>query len=162
MAVDQLRIEKTTVLPAPRPRVWEAIADAQKFGAWFGVRFDQPFAEGQAMTGQIVPTAVDPEIAKLQAPHTGTPFHCTVDAIAPRHRFAFRWHPFAIDPAVDYTQEPTTLVEFLLSEVPGGTQLTITESGFEGLPVERRVKAFEANAGGWAAQLGLIEKYLAQ
>ena len=39
--------------------------------------------------------------------------------------------------------------------------LTVTESGFDQIPIERRAKAFAANEGGWAAQMKLIEKYLA-
>ena len=79
---------------------------------------------------------------------------------APPRRFAFRWHPFAIDPAVDYSAEPMTLGEFTLSEAAGGTALVIRESGFDRIPLERRAKAFTANDGGWAAQLDLITKYL--
>ena len=73
----------------------------------------------------------------------------------------FRWHPFAMDKNVDYSKEPSTLVVFELEEAAGGTMLTVTESGFDRIPLERRAKAFAANEGGWAAQMKLIEKYLA-
>jgi hypothetical protein len=76
--------------------------------------------------------------------------------------FSFRWHQFAMDSAVDYSKEPTTLVVFQLDEVSGSTKLTVTESGFDQIPIERRAKAFAANEGGWTAQMKLIEKYLAQ
>ncbi|HEX3771252.1 MAG TPA: SRPBCC family protein [Polyangiaceae bacterium] len=155
------RIEKRIVLRAPRERVWRAISDAREFGTWFGVDFDGPFVAGQPLAGKIVPTQVDPEVAKLQAPHAGTPFAWTVDRIEPMDRLSFRWHPFAIEKGHDYSQEPTTLIVFELADVPGGTQLTITESGFDQIPVARRAKAFEANEGGWAHQTKLLEKYLA-
>lgn len=74
---------------------------------------------------------------------------------------SFRWHPYAVDPNADYSQEPTTLVAFELTEAPGGVQLTISESGFDGIPLKRRAEAFEANEGGWTMQMTLIEKYLA-
>jgi uncharacterized protein YndB with AHSA1/START domain len=81
-------------------------------------------------------------------------------AIEPPTRFAYRWHPGAVDPNVDYSQEPTTLVELSLKEVPGGTQLTITESGFEHIALARRAAVFYVNSEGWAAQTKLIAKYV--
>jgi uncharacterized protein YndB with AHSA1/START domain len=154
------RIEKTAVLRAPLARVWEAVSDARQFGSWFGVEFDGPFAEGRALTGRIVPTTVDPEVAKMQEPHRGKPFAFTVERIEPMRRISFRWHPFAIDPEVDYSKEPTTLIVFELEEVQGGTRLTITESGFDGIPLARRAEAFRANEGGWTHQLVLARKYV--
>jgi uncharacterized protein YndB with AHSA1/START domain len=142
-------------------RVWHAIADADQFGTWFGVAFDGPFVAGARLTGRIVPTRVDPEVAELQRPHEGKAFEFTVDRIEPMRHISFRWHPFAVEPGVDYTNEPTTLIEFTLEEVPDGVLLTITESGFDNIPLERRAKAFAANDGGWAKQTQLIEKYLA-
>lgn len=155
------RIEKKVLLNAPRERVWRAISEAEQFGRWFGVDFDGPFVAGQALTGRIVPTQVDAEVAKLQEAHAGKPFAFVIDAIEPMHRFAFRWHPFAIDPAVDYSQEEMTLVEFLLDDADGGVLLTIRESGFDRIPLARRAAAFAANDGGWAHQSRLIAKYLA-
>jgi len=155
------KIEKKVVLRAPRERVWNAISDSKQFGTWFGVDFDGPFVAGQRITGRMTPTKVDPEVAKMQQAYAGMKFDYTVDRIEPMRLFSFRWHPFAIDPKVDYSKEPTTLVMFELEEVTGGTQLTITETGFDSIPLERRAKAFAANEGGWAIQIELIGKYLA-
>jgi uncharacterized protein YndB with AHSA1/START domain len=154
------RIEKRVVLRAPLDRVWRAISDAEEFGRWFGVRFDGPFVEGASITAAIAPTTVDEEVAKRQEPHAGAKSTWQVVAIEPRRRFAYRWHPFAIDPDVDYDSEPTTLVEFTLSETDDGVLLTITESGFDALPEERRSDSFEANAEGWAIQTDLVRRYL--
>ncbi len=154
------RIEKKITLRAPISRVWNAISDAQQFGEWFGVAFDGPFVAGTRLTGKIRPTTVDPEVAKLQEPHEGKAFEFTVDRIEPQRLIAFRWHPFAIEPGADYSTEPTTLIVFELAEVPGGTLLTISESGFDGIPLKRRAEAFKANEGGWEHQSKLIEKYL--
>jgi uncharacterized protein YndB with AHSA1/START domain len=154
------RIEKKVLLRAPHARVWQAISDAKQFGTWFGVEFDGPFVAGERITGRMSPTKVDPAVAKMQEPYAGMKFDYTVDRIEPMRLFSFRWHPFAIDQKVDYSKEPTTLVVFELDEVAGGTQLTITESGFDRIPIERRAKAFAANEGGWAKQAELIAKYL--
>jgi uncharacterized protein YndB with AHSA1/START domain len=156
------RIEKKVMLRAPRERVWRAISDANEFGSWFGVRFDGPFAPDTKLTGRIVPTTVDEEIAKMQKPHEGLAFEFTIDRIEPNRLFSFRWHPHAVDPNVDYSKEPSTLVVFELEEVAGGTMLTITESGFDRIAPERRAKAFAANDHGWSLQTTMIEKYLAK
>lgn len=155
------RIEKQVLLKAPRERVWRALSEAEQFGAWFGVRFDGPFVAGERLTGHIVPTQVDEEVAAMQAPYAGTPFEWRVEKIEPMTRIAFRWHPFAIEKSVDYASEPMTLIVFELHDAPEGILLTVTESGFDKLPPERRAKAFEANEGGWAHQMKLIAKYLA-
>ena len=155
------RIEKRILLRAPRERVWQAISDSKQFGTWFGVEFDGPFAAGAFMRGRIAPTKVDAEVAALQKPHTGKAFECTVERVEPPRTFSFRWHPYAVEPGVDYSQEPTTLVMFELEEAAQGTLLTISESGFDRIPLERRAKAFAANEGGWSHQSKLIEKYLA-
>jgi uncharacterized protein YndB with AHSA1/START domain len=160
MASGTDRIEKKVLLRSPRARVWRAISDSAEFGSWFGVRFDGPFVARAALTGKIVPTTVDPEVAKSQKPYEGYAFEFLVDRIEPERLFSFRWHPFAVDSGVDYSKEPTTLVVFELEEAAGGTLLTISESGFDQIPLERRAKAFAANVGGWAAQAQLIENYV--
>jgi uncharacterized protein YndB with AHSA1/START domain len=158
MATD--RIEKKILLHAPLQRVWRALTDSTEFGIWFGVKFDGPFQPGASLRGVIVPTTMDPEVAKAQKPHEGTPFQITVEQIEPHRLFSFRWHPFAIESGVDYSAEPTTLVSFTLEEVAGGVMLTVTESGFDQIPLARRAKAFQANDQGWSMQVKLIEAYL--
>src|SRR5260370_32762308 len=130
MATETDRIEKKILLRAPLARVWRAVSDAREFGSWFGVKFDAPFAPGAHITGKMVPTKVDADVAKMQKAYEGTAFDFTVDRIEPEHLFSFRWHPFAVDPSFDYSTEPATLVVFELDELSNGTILTITESGF--------------------------------
>ena len=77
-------------------------------------------------------------------------------------RISFRWHPYALEPGIEYSEEPTTLIVFELTEVSGNILLSIVESGFDQIPLERRAKAFAANEGGWAKQTELIAKYLAR
>jgi uncharacterized protein YndB with AHSA1/START domain len=162
MASDTDRIEKQVLLRAPLERVWNAISDAKQFGTWFGIEFDDQFAPGAKISARIVPTKVDAEVARMQEPHSGTPSDIKIERIEPMRLFSFRWHPYAIEPDADYSKEPTTLVEFALQEVADGTLLTITESGFDRVPLARRAEAFESNEHGWAIQTTLIEKYLAR
>ncbi|MEQ9323111.1 MAG: SRPBCC family protein [Polyangiaceae bacterium] len=156
------QIIKNVVLRAPRERVWKAISEADRFGTWFGVDFDGPFESGKRATGRITPTKMDAAIAKSQEPFEGRAFDIVVERIEPMSHFSFRWHPAAIDECVDYSDEPTTLVTFELEDHDDGTHLTITESGFDAVPLERRAKAFEMNRGGWEAQAQLIAAYVHQ
>ena len=156
------RIEKKISLRAPRKRVWRALTDSAQFGAWFGVQFNDPFLPGATMRGVLVGTTVNPEVAKAQKKHEGLPFEIKIERMDPERLFSFRWHPFAIERDVDYSAEPTTLIEFVLEETANGILLTITESGFDGIPLARRAKAFEANEGGWGVMVKVLEEYLVQ
>lgn len=88
--------------------------------------------------------------------------HLQVERIEPQSYFSYRWHPHAVDPNVDYSSEPTTLVEFRLEDAAGGgSLLTVIESGFEHVPLARRARAFQMNEGGWALQMENIARYVA-
>lgn len=152
------RIEKQVLLKASRERIWRALTDSGEFGHWFGARFDGPFASGQRVRARIVGTAVDPEVARMQAPWEGVEFDVVVEALEPMHRFAFRWHPGA---AGDGGDDEMTLVSFTLEDAAGGILLRVVESGFDRLPPERRAKVFAENEGGWDMQVRLIAAHLA-
>jgi uncharacterized protein YndB with AHSA1/START domain len=144
------RIEKQVVLRAPRTRVWRAIADAAEFGTWFRVKLEGAFAEGNTIRGRL--TIPGYEHLTLEM---------LVERIDPERYFSYRWHPYAVDPAVDYSVEPMTLVEFKLEETDGGTAVTIVESGFDRIPLGRRVEAFRMNEAGWAGQIKKLAQYVA-
>ncbi|WP_107311832.1 SRPBCC family protein [Burkholderia metallica] len=156
------RIEIQALLNASPDRVWEAVSNSGEFGQWFGVSFDGPFVAGQPLFGRITPTRVDDDVAKAQEPYAGTVFEIVVDRVEPKQLFSFRWHPFAIDPNIDYASEPMTLVTFTLAAQARGTLLTVTETGFDQLIEARRAQARDMNDHGWAAQMTLITKYLAK
>lgn len=154
------KIEKQITLRAPLARVWSAITDSTQFGTWFGCALDGPFEAGSEVTGTIQPTKVDPEVAKLQAPLTGKPFHLSVERIEPMAVFSFRWRPNSDEPNTDEPQ-PTTLVLFELQELAADrTLLKITESGFDRIPLARRERAFTSNDAGWTHQTKLLEQFL--
>lgn len=143
------RIEKEIVLEAPRSRVWRALTDVRQFNQWFGVNLEPPFAVGQRSSGHI--TIPKYEHVVMEA---------WVEKIEPEHHFSFRWHPGAVEPNVDYSKEPTTLVVFTLEEVDEGTKLTVVETGFDALPESRRSQALLGNERGWTGQLKNIANYL--
>jgi uncharacterized protein YndB with AHSA1/START domain len=154
------RIEKRVFLRSPQERVWHAISDATEFGTWFGIELDGPMAAGARTCGRIKPTAADAEVAQMQEKYRGMPLALYVERVEPMNLLSFRWHPFAIASAVDYSSEPMTLVTFTLEAVEGGTMLTIVESGFDAIPIARRADAFDANEEGWNLMAQLVEKYL--
>ena len=155
------RIEKKIILRAPRERVWRALSDSTEFGSWFGMKFDGPFVPGAKIRGVIVPTTVNAEVAKAQKQHEGLAFDITIEQMENERLFSFRWHPNAVEADVDYSAEPTTLIVFTLEDAADGVLLTVTESGFDQIPIERRLKAFTANEQGWGTVVKLIEEYLA-
>lgn len=144
------RIEKTIELRAPVSRVWRAITDHREFGEWFRVKIDGPFKAGQVSTGQV--TYPGYEYLKWEA---------VVQKMESEKLFSFTWHPAAVDAKKDYSKEPSTLVEFRLEKTENGTRLTVTESGFDKIPSERRLEAFRMNESGWETQMKNIEKYVA-
>lgn len=145
------RIEKQILLRAPRSRVWRALTDAREFSDWFRVKLAGEFRAGQRIAGPV--TKPGYEFLTMEA---------WVERMEPESLFSFRWHPFAVERGVDYSQEHTTLVEFRLEEVPGGTLLRVSESGFQRLPAARQKPAHEANSGGWEVQLRNIERHVAE
>ena len=145
------RIEKKIVLKAPRSRVWRALTDAREFSEWFRVQLRGQFEPGKEISGPVTYPGYENLVMTAR-----------VERMDPERLFSFRWHPAAIDPKVDYSNEPTTLVEFRLEDAPGGTLLTVTESGFQALPAARHGFAHEANSGGWEEQLRNIERHVAE
>lgn len=149
------RMEKRIELKAPVSRVWRALTDHREFGEWFRVKLDGPFVPGQISRGHI--TFPGYEHVKWEA---------VVQKWEPERLFSFTWpHPKSLEQADysgDYSKEPTTLVEFKLEKIKDGTLLTVTESGFDKLPGDRRLEAFRRNEGGWTQQMKNIETYVAQ
>jgi uncharacterized protein YndB with AHSA1/START domain len=146
---DTDRIERQVLLRAPRSRVWRALTDPREFGTWFGVKVDSAFAPGARVRGQIT--------------HKGyehVTWDITIDRMEPERLFSWRWHPHAVEPGVDYSAEPATLVVFELEEVAGGTMLRVVESGFDDVPLARRAQAYRMNGEGWTYQMGAIERHV--
>ena len=145
------RIERSIVLAAPRDRVWRALTDAEEFGDWFGANLKgQTFAPGQRARGPLTYEGYEHFF-----------FDVVVDRVEPKDVMAFRWHPYPMDPAVDYDKEEPTLVTFTLKDAPkNGTLLTVVESGFDRVPPSRRLEAFRMNSQGWDGQMKRIAKYV--
>lgn len=145
------RIERTVDMRAPVARVWRALTTASEFGQWFRAALEGEFVEGSTVHGHITYPGYEHLTIEMQ-----------IERIDPQKRFAFRWHPYAIDPATDYSNEPTTSVEFLLEPTQEGTRLTVIESGFDRIPLPRRAEAFRMNEGGWAEQMQNIARHVSQ
>ena len=144
------RIERQILLRAPRGRVWRALTDSAEFGTWFGVKVEGTFAPGAHVRGAITHPGYEHVV-----------FDITIERMEPERLFSWRWHPHAVEPGVDYSAEPTTLVVFELEDAPGGTRLTVVESGFDQVPLARRALAYRMNGDGWTYQMQAIEAHVA-
>ena len=144
------RIEKKIELKATQSRVWRALTDYREFGAWFKVAMEEPFVLGKVSRGKV-----------LHPGYEHVTMEIAIMAMDAEELFSYTWHPYAIDPKVDYSQEPQTLVEYRLSATASGSLLVITESGFDKLPAGRRDEAFRKNDGGWSQQIKNIERHVA-
>ena len=145
------RIEKQIVLKAARSRIWRALSNAEEFGSWFGVALKgKTFVAGEPVQGQITHPGYEHVV-----------WNAEIERMEPESVLSFRWHPYAVDPALDYSQEPATLVVFELTAVEDGTLLRVVESGFDNVPLARREEAFRMHDSGWEEQLRNIEKYIA-
>jgi uncharacterized protein YndB with AHSA1/START domain len=143
------RIEKRIELKAPVSRVWRALTDHREFGEWFRVKLEDPFVTGQVSRGHLTYPGYEHLTMEV-----------TVQKMEPERLFSFRWHPYAVDPKIDYSTEPMTLVEFKLEPKDGGTVLLVTESGFDAIPKDRRFEAFRMNEGGWTEQMKNIQRHV--
>jgi uncharacterized protein YndB with AHSA1/START domain len=145
------RIERKILLKAPRARVWRALSDAEEFGKWFGVNFKgKTFIAGKPVQGKITYPGYEHIVMEV-----------LIEQVVPERLLSWRWHPAAIDPAVDYSAEPTTLVVFELEEAAGGVLLTVVESGLDNIPLARRATVYRLNTSGWDEQMRNIEKHVA-
>jgi uncharacterized protein YndB with AHSA1/START domain len=143
------RIEKTVRLRHPRSKVWRALTDSREFGRWFGVVFTEPFAPGARLRGTITVPGYE-----------GLPMEIVIEKMENERIFSWRWHPGAVEPDASFRDEEMTHVVFELSDAPGGTRLTVTETGFENVPMTRRAQALKDNTGGWEMQMQAIERHL--
>lgn len=165
------KIEKQVDIAATTARVWRALTDQREFETWFGVKLAGPFVVGAAVKGDfgdaVPPKEKLDEIqkkagiapAEIQMPPPHSTF-CVVEKMEKERLFSFRWIPFGIDASADLSNEPMTLVEFVLEQRGNGTRLTITESGFDRVPAHRRARAFLMNDGGWAAQAQNVKAHV--
>ena len=146
------RIERKVLIKATRARVWRAVSDAAEFGSWFGVDFKgKTFVAGKSVQGKITYPGYEHLTMEV-----------LIDQVVPERLLSWRWHPAAIDPAVDYSHEPTTLVVFELEEVDGGVMLSVVESGLDKIPLERRATVLRLNSSGWDAQMENVKKHVAK
>jgi uncharacterized protein YndB with AHSA1/START domain len=141
------RIEKRFVVRASRSRVWRAISTAKQFSSWFRIHLDGEFAEGARVRARL--TAPGYEHLRMDI---------LVERIEAERYFAYRWHPS--DPGVNYSVEPSTLVEFTLEDADGGTAVTIVESGFDRIPLARRAEEFRMHDQGWSEEMENLVRHV--
>jgi uncharacterized protein YndB with AHSA1/START domain len=142
------RVEKTIEINAPVERVWRALTDHEEFGTWFRVQLDAPFVVGSMSRGRMTYPGFE-----------DYPWDARVLVMDRPRVFAFEW-PHIEAPGEDPSKAPWTRVEFRLEPTATGTRLTVTESGFDALPPDRRVEFMRRNDRGWAEQVSNIKRHV--
>ena len=146
---DLTRIDRSIDIDAPPEIVWRALTSAKELSAWFQVAIEGDFKPGNAVW-----------MTSKHAEHTGTRFRVEVKEMTPPRRMVWQWHPGSVDPNIDYAREPQTTVTFTLEPSGRGTRLSVSETGFDELSLERRAKAYQDNSQGWTEVLGWIKKHV--
>ena len=148
MAVSEMvKIERSVFIKASRSRVWRALTKIEEFSQWFSVQAKAGFEAGKRV-----------DMVSTHNSCKGTAFWLTVETMQPEEYFSWRWYPGSASP--DDPNDSPTLVEFRLHEAEGGTMVTVTESGFDRISLERRAKAFTENEEGWKIQMASLERYV--
>ena len=140
-------IEQQVIIHAPRSRVWKALTTPSEFSTWFRANVSATeFREGDRI-----------DLVSTYPGHEGTAFFIQIDKIEPEHCFVWRWGPVKAT-----AEDKLTTVTIELEEIPQGTRVKVTESGFDQFSLEQRAKAFEANTQGWKLQTQNLRNYAEQ
>ncbi|MGH9142798.1 MAG: SRPBCC family protein [Vicinamibacterales bacterium] len=142
------RIDRTIDVNAPLDRVWRVLTTTADLSAWFKVSIEGDIAAGAEVW-----------MTSLYPGHEGQRFLVRITEMTPPRRFAWQWHPGAVDPAVDYSREPWTTVTFILEPSGAGTRLSMSETGFNEISLARRAKVFKDNTQGWGEVMVWIQTY---
>lgn len=138
--MEQLSVERSIWVAAPRERVWRAVTDAAQIMEWWGGdRWEIPTLEVGA---------------PVMFGHLDDMIHATVAVVDPPREFAIQWPP------QEQNHESTIVTRYVLEEERGGTRVTVTESGFEGMPEEIRQQRFDRTAKGYETVLQSLKAFL--
>ncbi len=138
-------VVRTLVLKASLDKVWNAIATPEGFAGWFSPRVEGKWKEGESI---------------LLFWPSGSSNQILLTKIQPKSLFAYQWHPGDFNNLSDHPSAELTTVTMRLREVPEGTELALTESGFENIPDERRLRVLGLNTEGWDEELENVRKYV--
>lgn len=149
MTVAELsRIDRAVEIRATRERVWRALTNPAELSSWFKVSIEGEIAPGEEIW-----------MVSQYPGHEGRRFVVRIVEMTPPSRFAWQWHPGAVDPQVDYAKEPFTTVTFTLEPSENGTRLSVAETGFDEISLARRAKVFGDNSKGWTEVLVWLQKH---
>ena len=140
--MEQLTVERSIWIAAPRERVWRAITDPTQIEKWFSP--GTPWRLSALEVGGRL---------FVHNPETGAEMHTQViELVDPPHQLVTR-----SEPAPPETPHVTT---YTLEEENGGTRLTVTHSGYELEPDDRRWNNMEQNAFGFGMMLENLQAHI--
>jgi len=142
-------IVREITVKAPKERVYQAITDPEQIITWFP----------DVIEGGTLEVGQRPVFIFTGENHRASIY---VEAAKPFEYFAYRWVPGGDGFVGDVLTVANTLVEFRIEELPDGTKVTLTESGFTSLPAEVMEQRLSENSGGWDIMMDLLEKKMNQ
>ena len=143
------RIDRTIEINAPPERVFRALTRAEEVSTWFRM-----IIEGDMIAGQEV------WMTATQPGYEGMRFPVRIREITAPRRVVWEWHPGETCADGDFSREPRTTVTFTLEAIERGTRLTVSETGFDAISLERRAKAYQDNTQGWTEVVVWLKNYV--
>lgn len=138
-------IQRDLTINATAERIYNAIAMPEQLVKWFPDKVEGDYKVG----GQPV--------FSFGEKHRNSVF---IQDATPHSYFAYRWVPGGNDFIGDVRTVPNTLVEFRITELqPGRCSVSLTETGFAGLPAEIAATSLQQNNNGWDIMLVRLEQY---
>jgi uncharacterized protein YndB with AHSA1/START domain len=140
--MEQIVVQRSIWIAAPRERVWRAITDPRQLEQWYapGCPWEIP-ALHVGTTVTFYNTDTDIQRGSIET------------ADAPR-QLILRWQPDPIYP------EAALLNTFLLEPENNGTHVTVTQAGYEALPSDVRQTWVDADAGAYTTIMKQLKVYL--
>ncbi|MFZ4508648.1 MAG: SRPBCC domain-containing protein [Fimbriimonas sp.] len=136
-----MKIERKELIQAPIDRVWATIGTAEGTREWFKVT-----VEGEWKAGNDVTLTWN----------SGSRTEIRLLTIEAPHRFAYQWHPGVSALLSEFPEGELTTVTFELRETPEGTELLLTETGFDRISEDRQLQALGLNTAGWEEEIQVI------
>jgi uncharacterized protein YndB with AHSA1/START domain len=144
-------IERDIFIAAPAEQVWEVVSIP---GWWIN--------DGSALDLSLI-ERISADRAVVHHPELGDFLVERLD-VDPLRAASFRWLVSGAEGRqIDVPEDQLlhTRVTLTLTPEPGGTRLSVGESGFANAEVDSRARrrAYEGNSEGWEIELGVVRAY---
>lgn len=138
-------IQRELMINATAERIYNAIATPELVVKWFPDTVSGDYRQGAQA------------LFSFGKEHRSSVY---IEAANPYHYFAYRWVPGGTNFTGDVRTVANTLVEFRITELePGRSKVSLTETGFAGLPADIAANSLQQNNNGWDIMLTRLQQY---